>query len=156
MNGLRTHLRPPSAGDLYSLQQAEKLCFSAPWPAQAFVSELWAPGRFNRLVLDPDGQLVAYLFAAWQYLDLHVLKVATLPAHRRCGLARELMRLAEEHTRGSGGETVTLEVRVGNLAAAAMYRSLDYEVRGRRPGYYADGEDAIVMTKRVAAGAQGD
>ena len=57
-------------------------CFSDPWPPQFFVSEILADGRFNRLLVDPAGRMVAYLFCAWQYLDLHVLKVATMPPFR--------------------------------------------------------------------------
>ena len=49
-----------------------------------------------RAWMNPAGSMVAYLFCAWQYLDLHVLKVATLPPFRRSGLARRLMALAEK------------------------------------------------------------
>jgi hypothetical protein len=76
-------IRPPQIGDARALAEAELTCFSDPWPPQFFVSEILAAGRFNRLLVDPADTLVAYLFCAWQYLDLHVLKVATLPEYRR-------------------------------------------------------------------------
>jgi len=42
---------------------------------------------------------------------------------------------------------MTLEVRVGNDAAKALYRSFGFTVAGRRPRYYTDdGEDAYVMS----------
>ena len=94
--------------------------------------------------------MMAYLFAAWRYLDLHVLKIATLPEFRRQGLARRLMALAEEHTAETGGESVTLEVRVSNNEAGGLYEALGYSLVGSRPSYYRDGEDALVMTKRIA------
>ena len=93
--------------------------------------------------------LAAYLFCAWQYLDLHVLKVATLPAFRGTGAAKRLMALAEHHAAEVGGESLTLEVRASNRAAAALYQGLDYDLAGRRPRYYSDGEDALIMTKKV-------
>ncbi|HSM38624.1 MAG TPA: hypothetical protein VK838_04760, partial [Candidatus Limnocylindrales bacterium] len=42
---------------------------------------------------------------------------------------------------------MTLEVRVSNVAAQALYRRFGFEAGGRRPRYYTDdGEDALVMT----------
>ena len=137
----------PVPGDVRSLELAERMCFKDPWPGQFFVSELFAPGRFHRLLVNPGGELVAYLFSAWQYLDLHVLKVATVPDYRRAGMARRLMAMAERHAVEMCGDSITLEVRTENVAAIAMYRDLGYRQAGIRPRYYADGEDAIVMTK---------
>lgn len=142
-------LREAFPGDVRQLADAERVCFTDAWPSQFFVSEILAPGRYQRLAVDPAGRLTGYLFAAWQYLDLHVLKVATLPEYRRQGLGRRLMVLAEEHTLQMGGESVTLEVRFGNTAAIQMYRSLAYHEVGLRPRYYADGEDALIMTKTM-------
>jgi len=142
-------VRLPYPGDVRALEAAERVCFVDPWPGQAFISELLAPGRYHRVLVQPNGELMAYLFAAWQYLDLHVLKIATLPRYRRGGLARRLMRLAEEHTADRGGESVTLEVRVSNDTAEALYASMGYSQVGRRRSYYRDGEDALLMTRRV-------
>jgi ribosomal-protein-alanine N-acetyltransferase len=147
VGALRFSVRPPQAADLRLIERAERSCFPDPWPGHYFASEMFAPGRFQRLAVDPAGGLIAYLFAAWQYLDLHVLKVATLPPYRRLGLARQLMSLAERHALETGGDTVTLEVRTSNRAAIAMYELLGYHRAGLRRAYYHDGEDALVMTK---------
>jgi len=149
MSQPRLSVRPPQLGDARTLAEAELVCFSDPWPAQFFISEILADGRFNRLLVDPAGSMVAYLFCAWQYLDLHVLKVATLPAFRRFGLARRLMGLAEDHAAEMDGESLTLEVRQTNSEAIALYEALDYQRVGARTAYYRDGEDAVVMTKRI-------
>jgi [ribosomal protein S18]-alanine N-acetyltransferase len=145
----RTSVRVPQPGDVRSLAEAEGTCFADPWPGQLFASEVLAPGRFHRMLVDPSGNLVAYLLSTWQYLDLHVLKVATMPEYRRQGLARRLMELAESHAVEMGGETVTLEVRESNRVAFALYLSIGFALVGRRKAYYMDGEDALVMTKRL-------
>ena len=145
----RVSVRPPQLSDARALAEAELLCFSDPWPPQFFVSEILADGRFNRLLVDAGGDMVAYLFCVWQYLDLHVLKVATLPRFRRTGLARRLMDLAEDHGVETGGESLTLEVRASNLDAIALYETLEYQRVGTRASYYQDTEDAVVMTKRI-------
>ena len=146
---VRVSVRLPQPGDIQWLERAESLCFEDPWPAQFFASELFAPGRFHRVLVDPAGDLVGYLFAAWQYLDLHVLKIATMPRYRRLGLARRLMGMAEDHVVEMGGDSITLEVRTSNSPALALYDSLGYRRVGCRRRYYPNGEDAIVMTKRV-------
>ena len=145
----RLSVRPPQLGDARTLAEADLECFSDPWPPQFFMSEILADGRFNRLFVDPAGRMVAYLFCAWQYLNLHVLKVATLPEFRRAGLARRMMALAEDHAVEMGGESLTLEVRPSNGAAIAMYEMLGYDRAGNHAAYYQNGEEAVVMRKRM-------
>lgn len=142
-------VRPPAPTDVRGLDELEALCFKDPWPGHFFLAEIGAPGRFHRVVIDNRDQLVGYLFAAWQYLDLHILKIATHPRLRRFGLARYLMHLAEHHATALSGESLTLEVRPANVPAIELYRALGYDTAGRRPRYYADGEDAVIMTKRT-------
>jgi ribosomal-protein-alanine N-acetyltransferase len=148
-SSVRVSVREPQPGDVRALERAERECFTDPWPGQFFVSEMFAPGRYHRLLVDQGGELVGYLFAAWQYLDLHVLKIATLTEYRRSGLARRLMDMAERHVAQMGGDSITLEVRESNHPALALYDFLGYRRAGRRRHYYADGEDAIVMTKTI-------
>lgn len=145
----RFSVRPPQLGDARDLENADLVCFPDPWPGQFFASEILADGRFNRLLLDPAGRMAAYLFCAWQYLDLHILKVATLPDFRRSGLARRLMQLAENHAVEMSGESLTLEVRRDNLSAIKMYEDLGYARQGIRARYYPNGDDAEIMTRRV-------
>jgi ribosomal-protein-alanine N-acetyltransferase len=48
---------------------------------------------------------------------------------------------------GLGARSATLEVRVGNPSAQALYRKFGFQIVGRRKGYYKDnGEDALLMT----------
>lgn len=147
--GPRVSLRTVHPGDIRDLARADAVCFDDPWPEPYFAAELFAPGRFHRVLVEPAGAIVAYLFTAWQYLDLHILNVATLPDYRRFGLGKRLMLVAEEHARQMAGESLTLEVRAGNTAAFRLYEGLGFELVGVRAGYYADGTDARIMTKRL-------
>jgi len=148
-HGPRVSLRVVQPGDIRALAQADTVCFDDPWPESYFAAELFAPGRFHRVLVEPAGAIVAYLFTAWQYLDLHILNIATLPDYRRFGFGKNLMHIAEKHAREMAGESLTLEVREGNTPAFRLYQSLGYEQAGIRSGYYADGTDAWIMTKRV-------
>jgi ribosomal-protein-alanine N-acetyltransferase len=144
----RAFERAAMLGDVRDLEKAEAECFPDPWPGRFFAAEMVAPARFCRVLVGPAGEVLAYLFCVWQYLDLHVLKVATRPAYRRQGFGRRLMESAERHVEEQAGESMTLEVRRSNDAARAMYRRLGFEEVGLRVRYYSDREDAVVMTRR--------
>jgi len=64
---------------------------------------------------------------------------------RRAGLGRSLMEECFRRARASGCKTMTLEVSSQNSAAVALYESLGFFVVGRRPKYYNDGADALLM-----------
>jgi ribosomal-protein-alanine N-acetyltransferase len=55
-----------------------------------------------------------------------------------------------ERSLAVGLDAAWLEVRAGNAAAIALYERFGFTTVGRRPGYYADGEDALVMCLRVS------
>jgi hypothetical protein len=80
----RVSVRPPQLSDARALAEAELVCFSDPWPPQFFVSEILADGRFNRLLVDAGGDMVAYLFAP--------------------GSTSTCMCSKSRHCRGSGGQ----------------------------------------------------
>ena len=77
--------------------------------------------------------------------DVQILKVGVDPAWRRHGIARELLSRVASDARDLGARTCSLEVRAGNEGAQAFYRALDFESLGKRPHYYSDGEDALIM-----------
>lgn len=82
------------------------------------------------VVLRPDGH------------DAEVLWLAVAPAARRRGVARALVDAAVAAT--APGRLV-LEVRADNTAARALYAAAGLHEVGQRPGYYADGGDALVL-----------
>lgn len=79
----------------------------------------------------------------------HVVSVAVLPDHRRKGVGEALVTKALEGMRGYGAKQCYLEVRVTNDDAIRLYKKMGYEVTRTVRGYYADGENAYVMTKKL-------
>jgi ribosomal-protein-alanine N-acetyltransferase len=51
--------------------------------------------------------------------------------------------------RGYGAKQCYLEVRVANQEAISLYKNLGFEVARTIHGYYADGEDAFVMSVKL-------
>ncbi len=92
-------------------------------------------------------EVVAYA-GIWLMVDeAHITTFAVLPDWRRHGIGGrllvELMRLAAD----LGARVVTLEVRLCNQPARALYQRFGFRPVGVRPRYYSDnGEDALIMT----------
>ena len=76
------------------------------------------------------------------------MNVATDPEHRGRGIATMLLERLFELTSDDARRGYTLEVRVSNATAIALYERLGFESRGIRRGYYTDNrEDALIMWK---------
>ncbi len=136
-------LRRLGYGDLPSVMSIERRSFPTPWSLAMFVLELSKPSGICLAAEDENG-LVGYLVCA-RYDDVwHLMNVAVHPDRRRRGAATELIeRLFEE---AGEGARFTLEVRVSNGPAIAMYQRFGFRSAGRRRRYYHDnGEDALIM-----------
>jgi ribosomal-protein-alanine N-acetyltransferase len=79
----------------------------------------------------------------------HVVSIAVLPHSRRKGMAKALISRALEGMVHYRAKQCFLEVRVTNDVAITLYKKLGFEVTRTVNGYYSDGEDAYVMTKRL-------
>lgn len=98
-----------------------------------------------KMPLSAEAPLVGYAGGWVVDGDLQILKVGVDPAWRRHGIARVLLARVADDARNLGARTSSLEVRAGNAGAQALYAALGYEALGRRPRYYSDGEDVLIM-----------
>jgi ribosomal-protein-alanine N-acetyltransferase len=129
--------------DLPAVISIERRSFPAPWSLAMFVLELSKPSGICLAASDGD-ELLGYLVCSRYDRVWHLMNVAVAPERRRRGIASRLIeRLIEE---GGDGLPFTLEVRVSNRDAIAMYERLGFRSAGVRPRYYQDnGEDALIM-----------
>jgi [ribosomal protein S18]-alanine N-acetyltransferase len=129
--------------DLPAVISIERRSFPAPWSLAMFVLELSKPSGICLAATERD-ELLGYLVCSRYDRVWHLMNVAVAPQWRRRGVASRLIeRLVEE---GGGELPFTLEVRVSNREAIAMYERLGFRSAGVRPRYYQDnGEDALIM-----------
>jgi [ribosomal protein S18]-alanine N-acetyltransferase len=129
--------------DLPTVISIERRSFPSPWSLAMFVLELSKPSGICLAATEGD-ELLGYLVCSRYDQVWHLMNVAVSPERRRRGVARRLIsRLLEE---GGGRLPFTLEVRVSNRGAIAMYEGLGFRSAGVRPRYYQDnGEDALIM-----------
>jgi len=124
------------------------------------VGEAWNTAVFAELLASPavlalieeGGGLVLIRRAAD---EAEILTLGTEPARRRQGVARRLLSAALEWAATSGATQVFLEVAESNAAARALYAALGFKPCGRRPSYYGDGADALILRLALQAAAPG-
>lgn len=83
----------------------------------------------------------------WIVMDeAHITTIGVLPEYRGNGLGELLLVTLCTAAMRHGAEWVTLEVRVSNDSAQALYRKYGFTQQGVRRRYYSDnGEDAYIM-----------
>lgn len=109
-------------------------------------------GRSRLLLLpfsrktEPESWIVGFA-GMWIVCDeAHVTTIGVAPEYRGQGLGEWLLvHLIDEAIARQAG-WLTLEVRVSNEPAQALYRKYGFSVRGTRKRYYSDdNEDAYIM-----------
>lgn len=118
-----------------------------PWSEAEFAALLEAPSCF----VAGDRRCFALVRVAADEAEL--LTLATLPAERRRGLARALMREWMERAAARGAVRAFLEVAADNSAALALYESCGFDRCGVRRGYYRRGvrpaADALLLARAL-------
>jgi ribosomal-protein-alanine N-acetyltransferase len=139
-------LRRLELSDVEAIERIERASYRTPWSRSMFASELAKPSSHSFGAIDEQGELVGYLVLS-RYVDAwHVMNVAVAPERRRQGIASALLRRLLEVTKDDPLRGYTLEVRVSNVGAIALYERFGFVARGVRRGYYTDNrEDALIM-----------
>ncbi|MGH2347487.1 MAG: ribosomal protein S18-alanine N-acetyltransferase [Chloroflexota bacterium] len=95
----------------------------------------------------PDQQTMVGYAGLWLVVDeAHVTTIAVRPQFRGHGLGEWLLIALTEIAMDVNARWLTLEVRVSNTSAQALYRKFGFKPAGVRPKYYSDNrEDALIM-----------
>jgi len=143
--------RPLAAHDLPVVAALEIRIHAAPWTERNFRDAL-AAGYSARVGVRGD-RVVAYGVLMLAPGEAQLLNLSVVPEARRTGLGRSLLMQFVDDARQLGAEQVFLEVRVGNLAAIALYEATNFKSVARRVQYYPPDprggvrEDALVMRR---------
>ena len=146
----RIHVRGAQVGDVAAIQALDGL---SPVSKRLLADGLARTDRCSVVAETPEREVVGFATLLLQPDAGHLDDVAVARDERREGIGRvlvtRLLQIAAE--RGLGG--VTLEVSEHNTAALALYRRVGFQVEGRRPRYYPDGSDALIMWRRDGTSA---
>lgn len=142
-----TEVRTLGFSDLPQVIAIERRAFPSPWSLAMFVLELSKPSGIC-LAAVQQRLIVGYVICARYDEAFHVMNIAVDPDHRREGVASALLDAVI--ARAGEDANYTLEVRVSNAGAIALYERYGFRGVGTRPRYYADnGEDAIIMWRAL-------
>lgn len=140
-------VRPMTEKDVKSVAVIEKECFSQPWSEDGIRQELFnASARF--FVAEKSGEAVGYMGMHIVLDECYIANVAVLPSHRRQGIAQRLIDNALKTAGNEGCSFISLEVRVSNAGAIALYEKNGFIRMGERKNFYqSPTENALIMTK---------
>ena len=129
------------------IAQLEKQCFSEPWSENSIASELSNPLSLWLVAMDGD-VIAGYVGSQSVIGESDMMNIAVHPEHRRKGIAVALVDTLVTQLKEKGNYCLTLEVRISNASAIALYQKLGFEQVGRRPNYYrSPKEDALILRK---------
>lgn len=141
-------VRELTSADIPRVLEIENASFAAPWSEGMLRSELGRDDRAWLAAVRGDA-VIGYGGIMVVGPDAHLMDIAVDGAHRRSGVARELLIALMSGAVARGAARMTLEVREANAEALALYASCGFDVTGRRSGYYPEtGEDALVLWSR--------
>lgn len=167
-------IEPMIQDDVQEVSQVERRCFANPWPSSAYRRELrdtehnyyivarWRSPRAMVVEERPRGGLHLLPFVRrfeppkppilgfggmWNMLDeAHITTIGVLPEQRGRSLGELLFLTMIDEAIRRHSRWVTLEVRVSNESAQALYEKYGFTRQGLRKRYYSDnGEDAHIM-----------
>ncbi len=144
--------------DLERVMEINRTCLPENY-SPGFFTEIFQRFPESFMVAEVDGEVIGYAMCRVEHkfgLGLfggakrgHLISIAVLPDFRRRGVASALMKEVMEALVGYGCGDLFLEVRVSNVGAVGLYRKLRFWVERRIRHYYADGEDAYVMSRKL-------
>ncbi len=120
------------------------------WSAVQLGGSLVQPDSWARLALDGSAPL-GFSLCRRLVDEAELLLVAVVHAARGRGIGAALLAAAAADARGRDAHAMFLEMRDGNAAASALYRTQGFVEIGRRRDYYrgvgAQRFDAITMRR---------
>lgn len=139
-------IEPMTTKTLPRVAALEAASFSTPWSENSIRSELDNEWAIWLVALEED-HLAGYLGVQYGPDGGDILTIATDPAFRGRGVAKQLIAAMTDLLKQKNLQWLTLEVRPSNESALGLYEKMGFRQVGRRKRYYKNPtEDAILMT----------
>jgi [ribosomal protein S18]-alanine N-acetyltransferase len=146
MDELAVHLVPLRRRHLRSVLKIESQVYPRPWTLTLFMSELNLRTSRYYIAAKVDSNLVGYGGLMYSGDEAHITNIAVDPAWQRYKIGSRMMLNLSRAAVGFGASHLTLEVRVSNAGAQAMYARFGFQTEGVRRNYYTESnEDALIM-----------
>ena len=144
---LSVKIQPMQKSDLDGVILIEEKAYGPHhWSKESFLSELSNELAKYFSVFNENDELIGYC-GCWQILEeAHITNIAVTPEYRRNHIGEALLTKLIDECYKNMAKYITLEVRVGNKPAIALYEKYGFKSLGTRKSYYQDNnEDALIM-----------
>ncbi|MDL2233540.1 ribosomal protein S18-alanine N-acetyltransferase [Ruminococcaceae bacterium OttesenSCG-928-L11] len=146
MAGSEISIAPMTEETVASVARLEQACFSHPWSLSGLQAELSKPESVF-LTASIAGEIAGYTGIHHILDEGYITNVAVFPQFRRQGVATALMEAILAYGSAHQLAFITLEVRVSNHNAIALYEKLGFTIEGTRKRFYqTPTEDALIMS----------
>ncbi|MGQ0616820.1 MAG: ribosomal protein S18-alanine N-acetyltransferase [Acidimicrobiia bacterium] len=140
------HITAMRRRHLRGVLRIEQEVYPRPWSIGLFMSELAMRSGRIYLVARVGLHVVGYVGLMMVGTDGHVTTVAVDPEWHRFKVGTRLLVNLCRRAIDGGADALTLEVRMSNEPAQALYRQFGFAPAGIRKNYYVEtGEDALIM-----------
>ena len=138
-------IRIATSNDLADILSIEKKVFKHPWSKEQLSWELNSQPAAENYVMIARGNMIGYLFSHVVDDDVQILNIAIDISFQHKGYGEQLLSYFLDQF--NTDISIHLEVRKSNFPAINLYLKFGFHETGTRKGYYADGEDAIIMRR---------
>ena len=156
MQNLFINIREATDNDLPFVMQIEQLCFPhGAWKEENLLYELHENPVAHFWVIElalkeTDPYRVVGFCDYWETFDsATICQIAVHPYLQHKQLGTAMMDEIYNDCLAKKIQTLTLEVRVGNVAAINFYKKQGFKIETTKPHYYDNGEDAYYMILKV-------
>jgi ribosomal-protein-alanine N-acetyltransferase len=148
--------------DLHQVIRINQICLPENY-SNGFFIDLYEKFPDTFIVAEKDGTIIGYImcrmesgFSGMSLKTLgiakkgHIISLAVLPENRNIGVGHALIKEALQAMSASYEvKSCFLEVRVNNSDAISLYKRTGFEVERTIRGYYSDGENAYIMSRKI-------
>ena len=138
-------IRRSRPDDATAIADIEEKVFGDPFCQRDIFSYICSDTGMCFTAIDDSG-VVGYIIGRKIPPEAEIYRIAVREDKRQRGIGYRLLSYALKTERGSGVETVFLEVRSKNAPARALYNAYGFKEMGVRKNYYQNpSDDAVIM-----------
>ncbi len=160
------HIRKFDQADFETIWQIDQACFDPllAYSRQEMAFYIGSPKSFTLVAERNDdanlrgesaeassGNILGFIVTEARRKTGHIITIDVVAEARRLRVGSALLQAAEEQLVRIGATVVALETPVDNDAAIRFYKEKGFVVEKTKAGYYSNGLDALVMSKKLAS-----
>ncbi|KNZ40535.1 ribosomal protein S18-alanine N-acetyltransferase [Acetobacterium bakii] len=133
-----------TAQDIPDIFSVDRMCFEHNWTLESYECEL--NNMLATYIVAEDNDQIIGFGGFWAIIDeAQITNIGVLESYRGRGVAQKILNEMIKLAGVKGCLAMTLEVRVDNKAAIALYEANGFEKAGVRKNYYDNKTDGLIM-----------